>query len=71
MSVVHIRTASVEAVLKSIHNLCFRAEIRKIMYTKDVNEYLNRYLNIRMGIRMGIRIIFEYSMVNDMNFLPP
>ena len=34
---------------------------------KDVNEYLNRYLNIHMGIR----ILFEYSMVNDINFFPP
>ena len=31
---------------------------------KDVKEYLNGYSNIRMGIR----IIFEYSMVNDINF---
>ena len=32
--------------------------------TKDVNEYLNRYSNIHIGIR----IIFEYSMVNNINF---
>ena len=31
---VHVRTASVEAVLTSTHDLCFRAKIKKKMYTR-------------------------------------
>ena len=57
-----------EAVLTSTHNVCFRAKIRKIMYT-PVNTQMYQFYYIKMWFK-GVKIIEAFfRVVNIYTFI--